>query len=370
MNKKKDVKEFIDSLLNEKAREFLNKVDNFQNQMIRELDEVRNLETVFQYDYDESMFKTEESGEQLDYLNEYVKKIAYASSQVNLLNLIVDGLQNYCSRTIFFLLKDDRFIGWKGAGFSGKNGEISNDDVKNLFFSFSADTTLTSVIKSNKPYFGVPLNANDDNLIYRRLGGDMPIDVLFLPFAVRGKPQAVIYCDRLITGNIYRKPIEIIAIVGELSLEVLPIKQKIIARVKTTELTEKLEKTDDLNLNGKQMKNEKTAAEFPEIKKKYQPEVKIETIEDSEKTSDSVREKDSERFVRVTISDINLYRRKEIEEGIKNGRLFYELEDVIMQAKENCMRKGCSLQYFEEQLIKIIARGNKELLKGYPFEFF
>ena len=171
-------------------------------------------------------------------LNEYVKKIAAASNQLLLIGSIIEGINRFCDRAALFLLRDDKLVGWKGKGFSGENGQISDEELKKIFFSLSANTVLKSVIETKKSYMGDPLCKPDDFLIYNRFGGGKPKKILVLPFLVKGKPQAVIYADSLTGAPIKAKLIEILATVGELSLDMLPIRQKLLAKIKTQEFVE------------------------------------------------------------------------------------------------------------------------------------
>jgi hypothetical protein len=239
------------------------------------------------------------------------------------------------------LIKDDKLIGWNGIGFTQKDGEIQNSDIKKIFFSLSANTILKQVIEKRKTYSGKPLSQADDHLIYNRFGGRYPEKIFVLPLLVKGKPQAVIYADIFDDQILHEKEIEILAIVGEMSLDLLPIKQKIFSRVQTKEYEEEeetfvSEKTDDIHVH--------------------------------EETAHSLSENDPDRKARVIINDIILYNKNVVDKGIQNRNLYDVLEDTILQAKEEYLRKFSNMSVFETNLIQILANGDKELLRGYKFE--
>jgi hypothetical protein len=189
---------------------------------------------------------------------------------------------------------------------------------------------------------GEPICKPDDFLIYNRLGGGKPKKILVLPFFVKGKPQAVIYADSMVDTPINSKIIEILATVGELSLDMLPIRQKVLIKIKTQEFVEE-----------------------PEIEVKEK-----EHADEFEKTSAPAKANDPERYARVIINDIILYNKKVVDDGIKNKNLYEVLKETLLQAKELYMRRSSDLRYFEEQMVKILARGDRQALKGYNFEVY
>ena len=145
----------------------------------------------------------------------------------------------------------------------------------------------------------------------------------------------------ILSGSpIQSKPIEILATVGELSLDLLPLRQKLLARIKTQEFIEDTE---------------------------VEPKV-YEPVDEMEKTSAPARANDPERYARVIINDIILYNKKVVEDGIKNHNLYEVLKETLLQAKELFLRRSSDLRYFEEQLVNVLAKGNRVSLKGYKFE--
>ncbi len=271
-----------------------------------------------------------------------MKKISSASNQLLLIGSIIDGIQGCCDRAALFLLRDDKLVGWRGKGFSGADGQINDEELKRIFFSLSANTVLKNVIETKKSYSGEPIYKPDDFLIYNRFGGGKPKKILVMPFFVKGKPQAVIYADSLTGAPIKAKVIEILATVGELSLDMLPIRQKLLAKIKTQEFVEDTE-----------------------VEHKV-----FERSDEFEKTSAPVRENDPERYARVIINDIILYNKKVVEDGIKHQNLYEVLKETLLQAKELYLRRSSDLRYFEEQMVNILAKGDRRALKGYNFEVY
>ncbi|MBN2399309.1 MAG: hypothetical protein JXI33_03110 [Candidatus Aminicenantes bacterium] len=343
--RKEEIKELIDKIINEKIQLLLNRIDTFQSNVFKSIEKLKDFEGLVEFDMPDNFSDTSAGGEssaEIGTLNEYVKEIATATNQLILIGSMIDGIQHFCDRAVIFLLRDDKLVGWKGKGFSGRTGQIGDEDIKKVFFSLSANTILKNVVEHKKNYMGDPIGKPDDFLIYNRLGGGKPKKIFVLPFFVKGKPQAVIYADSLMDTPIHHKIIEILATVGELSLDMLPIRQKVLAKIKTQEFVEE-----------------------PEAEIKF-----IEQADELEKTSAPIRANDPERYARVIITDIILYNKKVVDDGIKNRNLYEVLKETLLQAKELYMRRSSDLRYFEEQMVKILAKGDRQVLKGYNFEVY
>ncbi|MBN2346363.1 MAG: hypothetical protein JXO51_08215 [Candidatus Aminicenantes bacterium] len=343
--KSEEIKSFIEKVINEKVQLLLNRIDTFQSKVFKDIEKLKDLDELTRFSLPRDFAARAEEGEgaaDIPALNEYAKKIASASNQLLLIGGIIEGIHHFCDRAALFLLRDDKLVGWRGKGFSGENGQISDEELKRIFFSLSANTVLRSAIETKKSYLGDPVYKPDDFLIYNRLGGGKPKKVFVLPFFVKGKPQAVIYADSLSGNPIKTKVIEILATIGELSLDMLPIRQKLLAKIKTQEFVE----DTDVEPKG------------------------YERADEFEKTSAPVKENDPERYARVIINDIILYNKKVVEEGIRNRNLYEVLKETLLQAKELYMRRSSDLRYFEEQMVNVLAKGDRKALKGYQFEVY
>lgn len=343
--KKEEIKNLIEKVINEKIQLLLNRIDTFQSNVFKDIEKLKDFNELVEFNVPDDLADQNDVGAtaaEILVLNDHVKKIAAAQNQLVLIGSIIEGIKHFCDRAAIFLLRDDKLIGWKGRGFSGHDGQINDEDLKRVFFSLSANTVFKNVIEHKINYMGEPICKPDDFLIYNRFGGGKPAKIFVLPFFVKGKPQAVIYADSLVDTPINHKIIEILATVGELSLDMLPIRQKILTKIKTQEFVGEPESEVKVN---------ERAVEF-------------------EKTSAPAKANDPERYARVIINDIILYNKKVVDDGIKNKNLYEVLKETLLQAKELYMRRSSDLRYFEEQIVKILAKGDREVLKGYNFEVY
>jgi hypothetical protein len=348
------LKKFMDDLLATKRDKVFTKIDQVTNNIIMQLEDMKDLSDFTQFQIPKEL-DIPEKGPKVDViriLHRYIIKISIAANQLDLITNFLEGVNQFCSRAALFLLREDKLVGWKGKGFSGEEGEIGDEEIKKIFFSLSANTLFRYVLDEQKGYLGAPSPQPDDHLIYSRFGGKNPYKVYALPFFVKGKPQAVIYTDVYKEKTIGKKEIEILAAVGEMSLDLLPLRQKILAKVKTQKYFDEEEDEEAEAL-----------AEEPQ-----QPPSPPE-VEDEDQTLPSIRENDPERLARVIVNDIYLYNKNKVDQVLQDGENLYDLlQNTILQSRELYLNKFTDLSPFEKQLIKTLARGNKEALKGYNFE--
>jgi len=341
---------FIDSLLASKRDMVFTRIDQVTNNIITQLEELKELGDFQQYQIPPDIEVQEKKADVdiVSVLHRYIMKISLSANQLDLITNFLEGINRFCSRASLFLLREDKLVGWKGKGFSGVDGEIGDEEIKKIFFSLSANTLFKYILEKQKGYLGPPSPQPDDHLIYSRFGGKMPEKVFALPFFVKGKPQAIIYTDVYEGVPIGKKEIEILSTVGEMSLDLLPLRQKILAKVKTQKYFDDVDEDEE---------NEDT----------IKPTASQESEE--EQTLPSIKENDPERLARVIVNDIYLYNKDKVDQLISNGENLYDLlQNTILQSKELYLSKFKDVSPFEQQLIKTLARGNKEVLKGYNFE--
>jgi hypothetical protein len=337
------LKKLIDEILDERRDRVYEKMDHVTNNIITQLEELKELGDFHQYEIPADLDLSEKKPDDpvVDLLHGYIKKISLSANQLDLITNFLEGINRFSSRSALFLLREDKLVGWKGKGFSAEGGEIGDDEIKKIFFSLSAQTIFRYVLDTRKPYSGPPQSQPDDHIIYSRFGGQMPNRILSLPFFVKGKPQAIIYCDSLDEKPIGEKEIEMISTVGEMSLDLLPLRQKILAKVKTQEYPDESEQTG--GFQSRSSTDDRTVA--------------------------SVKENDPERLARVIVNDIYLYNKGKVDLIIQNSENLYDaLQTTILQSRELYLNKHRDLMPFEKQLIQTLARGNRNLLKGYNFE--
>ncbi len=311
----------------------LSKIENTKSGILHELEELKKISS-----------SLEAGSESIENLHKYVKKISGTVNQINLISSLLKGINQFCSRTVIFLIRDDKLVGWGGSGIMDGNSEMKDSEIKKIFFSLSADTVFKYVLENKKPYFGDPGKHKDNHLIYNRFGNISPDKIFVTPYFVKGKPQAVVYTDSISGKNIGVKEIEIIITVGEMSLDLLPVRQRMVAKVKTQEYNDNQDSKSD---------------SFPEVISPEPPEPK---------KAAGIKESDPERLARVIVNDMILYNKQQVEDARRAKRVYEELKATIMQSKELYLSKHSDLRPFEIQLVETLAAGDREALQGYNFE--
>lgn len=340
---KEKLKKLIDGILAERRDSVYEKMDQVTNNIIIQLENLKDLGDFQEYTIPEDFefFEKPREGKTINILHRYIRKLSFSANQLDLINNFLEGVNQFCTRAALFLLREDKLVGWKGKGFSGVEGAIGDEEIKKIFFSLSANTIFKHVLEERKSYSGRPKSQADDHIIYSRFGGPIPEKIYTLPFFVKGKPQAVIYTDTFAGKPIGEKEIEMIATVGEMSLDLLPLRQKILAKVKTQEYPEEEEET----------------------------EAPAEQQDADDLTVASVKENDPDRLARVIVNDIYLYNKNKVDDALNTGENLYELlQNTILQSRELYLNKYNDLSPFERQLVETLAKGRRELLKGYHFE--
>jgi uncharacterized protein YjfI (DUF2170 family) len=347
------VKGFLDSLLTERANDIANQISSSEDLIFSELEKIKKINSDFDYTIPPEL-TVDNSGadKKISIIHEYTMLIAESMNQLKLINTLLDGINHFCSRSAIFLLRDDKLVGWSGKGFTENKSEIKDREIKKMFVSLSANTTFKYVITKKETYIGKPMGHRDNNLIFDRFGTPLPQEVLIMPFFVKGKPQAVIYSDRINEEDGFdKKEIGILTKIGEMSLDLLPLKQKIVARVKTQKF---LDSEDD-----EQEKTLETEKSDPEITENNFASDTIQISKENQK---------AQRYARVTISDIILYNKDKVEEARENKVLGPVLKDTIMQARDSFLTKYNEIEFFEKELLETLAQGDRGVLKGYKFE--
>lgn len=307
----------------------ISKIENTKSGILQELEELKRMSSSLG------------SGGTINNLHSFVKKISSSVNQINLISNLLKGINVFCSRTAIFLLRDDKLVGWGGSGIMDGDTPMKDTDLKKIFFSLSADTVFKDVLEQKSLYNGNPEKHKDNHLIYSRFGNIVPDSILVIPFFVKGKPQAIVYSDVLSGTTMGVKEIELISIVGEMSLDLLPIRQRIMAKVKTQEYDKE-----------------------PKLKSDSFPKVVV----SAESKPIVIKESDPERLARVIVNDMILYNKQQIEDARSNRRVYDELKSTILQSKELYLSKHKDLRPFEIQLVETLADGDRESLSGYEFE--
>ncbi|MEW6455671.1 MAG: hypothetical protein AB1410_02995 [Acidobacteriota bacterium] len=271
-------------------------------------------------------------------LNDIINKISISNTQNEIISSYLEGINNLLSRAAIFVLKENSFIGWHSAGFAGKGG-VQDSEIRNISIPLKANTVFREVIEKEKTFLGDSLTHPDNWLIFSKFGGKKPETIIVLPLTLKNKPSACIYGDQVPFEKEIdsQGELEILTKFLEMSLAILPFKQKLLDR-------DLKRKTLDLP---------------PQV-----PEAEI------AKNMDKIEEmhKDAKKLAKILISEIMFSYRKEIMIGRKKGDLAERLKEVLEKNKEIYVKNVHpdilkTANYFWEEAVNVLAEGDGHLLK-------
>ena len=100
----------------------ITRIEHTKSGILQELEELKRLSS------------TMGSGEAVENLYSYVKKISASVNQINLISNLLRGINVFCSRTAIFLLRDDKLVGWGGSGIMAGTEPMKDTELKKIFF--------------------------------------------------------------------------------------------------------------------------------------------------------------------------------------------------------------------------------------------
>jgi hypothetical protein len=143
-------------------------------------------------------------------------------SQADILNTLVNSAASFAPRILFFVIKNEQAVGWRGRGLEGT---IGDNAVREIVLPLSADTALADVVKSRATWSGTPGANADDHLLLNKLGAEPPQRMTAVPLIARGRAVAVLYADSaaLDADAINLEALEMLVRVAGMSVELLSV---------------------------------------------------------------------------------------------------------------------------------------------------
>ncbi len=344
-------------------------------------------------------------------LKETMRTLAAASAQEEILDAFLDLASKKVDRAILFASKDGSYIPWRSRGFSP-------DALDSVVVDDPADPILT-VARSRQLVYReqAPAEARPS------LGetGDMPHAFVAIPLVFDDFVPVIFYADSgssldvdyleilsylavlILKNNALQqlsggpKPAEVEAVEQEQAAPAPPPVEPIVAQPEPAlqepappaEATAEPEIaiTEDWEIPESMKEGSKPApppppvveAPIPEPAKEVappppppQPQPAAEPVpsispEDQEKYGNEAR-----RFARLLVSEIKLYNEDEVYSGRQSGDLYIRLKRDIDRSRDMYEKRvhpgiARSVDYFHEELVRILAREDANLMgSGYP----
>lgn len=168
-----------------------------------------------------------------DQIRDAINDISSRNSQSEILKSLVEHAANFTPRGVFFIVKNEQFVGWKAFGKEGSSDEAA---VREIQFPMSNETILAEAINSlstKESSFG---GHSDDTGFLEPLGFGRPDRMYAVPLTARGRGVAVLYADygtEGVTLNI--EALETLVRVAGLTVELLAAAQTAVAQPEVSE---------------------------------------------------------------------------------------------------------------------------------------
>ncbi|MCY7345045.1 MAG: hypothetical protein LH614_02405 [Pyrinomonadaceae bacterium] len=152
-------------------------------------------------------------------LSAAVSDIMAQDSQATILKSLVHQAAQFTPRGAFFIIKNEHFIGWR---VFGKEGDLDEQSVREVFFPVASSTTLGESVRSLSAVESSFGTFADDSIYLNKLEFGQPDRMYAIPLVARGRGVAVLYADYGTKGeeaNI--EALETLVRVAGLTVEVL-----------------------------------------------------------------------------------------------------------------------------------------------------
>jgi hypothetical protein len=329
--------------------------------------------------------------------------LEYAKSQSEILEVLLQGLQDFAQRAALLVLRDDTLQGWSGFGFDSNvkawKGTLGDDPILRTV----AGSRTRMLLDGAVPSFIPP--------------GETVRRSMIAPLLLKGKASALVYADSGEGGKLDHYSVDVLVRTASLVIDIFPLRAKreplppalenqgiispTAAAAEAAEDSVLFEDTGslaDAQDAEEAPANQTVVADIPEEVSSYvappaetyevaevveevpvapepepEPEPVIESTAPSKPKEEPVppgEEKlheDAQRFARLLVQEIALYHPREVEQGKRNKNLYSLLREDIdrsREAYEHRYQKPSvqGRQYFEKALAKYLADGDPSLL--------
>lgn len=357
---KRAMTSFIESILSGKGKILEKRFETFESKMVEALNELmqslklqvepsdlKGVETLWE-EIQKDIELAKPATERIRILYSTINKMEQGKSQTDIISAFIEGANKFLSRVCVFVIKESNFVGWYSKGFTGSS-DISDTSIRLVIVPVNANTVLKDVAESGLTFIGTPADHPDNWILLNRFGGKRPQEIIAIPMNIKNKIMAVFYGDQVPTNNKIdcKEELEILTKFATMTIDLLPIKEKLMAKERTKEIVE-------------------VPPPLPEVEK-ISPSTPVVPIVSKEEEE---WHKSARRLAKVLVSDIMLYHAEEVELGRREGNIYKRLKDVIERSKETFRERVKpevlkKVDYLYEELVKTVCEGNHNLLKGY-----
>jgi hypothetical protein len=278
-------------------------------------------------------------------LNLAARRIRHAASIAEAGAALLETATAYCARAALLVRQGENLAGWRASGFS-QDGAFA-EAWANFRTPVRSAPALAQAIETRDAVVSLGLPGLSPELI--GLLGVKPEERAYLfPLSVRQRVVAILYADGSGSASaIQPAALELLCSVTEASMEALSVRPAPAAT--------RGEDTEPEHVHLATPAPQTRPADWDSMS--------------AEQRELHLR---AQRFARVLVADLQLYRPQEIREGRKDRNLYTRLKDEIDKSRDVYFRKFAPLiedgvDYFHLELVRTLA-GNEEEVLGpeYP----
>ena len=295
-----------------------------------------------------------------------------ASTQVEILQRLLDLCRRHASRAILLVLREGVFGVWKAVGLPG--GTAAETMVRQAPLPADSQGALARVAE------GFPVRLAAGNEVSTKLSCSDTADAVLVPMSIREKVSGALYADAA-PGEEDRFDPESVAFLAFLSglfVERLPGRKlkpfpalRLFERASRPPSTSLDEYERQMVSLWKEVSPSAPAEPEPERRPAEQtppaPAPGRRLTGPLAPPDDEERQMEARRFAQLLVSEIKLYNDRAVEEGRAQGNLYKRLKEEIDLSRRmyedripESVRAGND--FFHEELVRILADGRAEAL--------
>ena len=158
-------------------------------------------------------------------IRDAINEISSQDSQSGILKSLVNHAAQFTPRGVFFIIKNEHFVGWR---VFGKEGTMDEQSVREIFFPMSSETVLSEAVRSLSPVESNYGAFAEDSVYLDKLEFGQPDRMYAIPLIARGRGVAVLYADYGAEGiAVSVEALETLVRVAGLTVELLAASQGI-----------------------------------------------------------------------------------------------------------------------------------------------
>lgn len=279
-------------------------------------------------------------------LNAALAAIQAGTSQVEILDAMVNAAVGFCSRAAVFVLRGQQAHGWRAQGFA------DNDGIRETALVLSSPL-LSSVISDRRSAVGPAGNFDADFIT--RFAAPANQQVVLFPLVVREKVAGILYADAGVNGQpkLDRAGLEAIVRATGMWLEVLTAR-----RASPGIATSSVQEAMPAEAFMTAVASAASPAAFGQAATAPAASFSPEEQEVHKK---------AQRFAKLLVDEIKLYNQAKVNEGRQHRDLYDRLKEPIEKSRESYQKRfggtpAASVDYFSQELIRILANNDPSLL--------